>query len=136
MFDFRLFYYVRLFNCSISERSIVFDCPNSWVSSIVFDCRTQSKSVERLEFDWVRLPNVRLTTPGITNDIPRPGQNYNFNLLRFSQTCELLSSKAAFTIGFFTAISHNYDHKQRTLKHRNIQNGSKSINHKSQTMTF
>ena len=68
MFDFRLFDYVQLFNCSISERSIV------------FDCRTQSKSIERLEFDWVRLPNVRLTTPGITNEFPQPGQNYNFNL--------------------------------------------------------
>ena len=27
-------------------------------------------------------------------------------------------------------------HKQRTLKHRNTQNGSKSTNNKSQTMTF
>ena len=27
-------------------------------------------------------------------------------------------------------------HKQRTLKHRNTKNGSKSTNHKSQTMTF
>ena len=57
-------------------------------------------------------------------------------LLRFSQTCELLSSKAAFTIAFFAAVNHNYDHKQRTLKHRNTQNGSKSTNRKSQTMTF
>ena len=36
----------------------------------------------------------------------------------------------------FAAVNHNYDHKQRTLKHRNTQNGSKSTNHKSQTMTF
>ena len=28
------------------------------------------------------------------------------------------------------------DHKQRTLKHRNKPNGLKSINHKSQTMTY
>ena len=41
-----------------------------------------------------------------------------------------------FTIAFFAAVNHNYDHKQQTLKHRNTQNGSKSINHKSQTMTF
>ena len=34
------------------------------VSSIKFDYRTQTKSIERSEFDWVRLPNVRLTTPG------------------------------------------------------------------------
>ena len=52
------------------------------------------------------------------------------SLLRFSQTCELKSSKAAFTIAFFTAVNHNYDHKQQTLKYRNIQNGSKSTNHK------
>ena len=57
-------------------------------------------------------------------------------LLRFSQTCELSSSKAAFTIAFSAAVNHNYDHKQRTLKHRNTQNGWKSTNHKSQTMTF
>ena len=60
----------------------------------------------------------------------------NISLLRFSQTCKLLSSKDAFTIAFFAAVNHNYDHKQRTLKHRNTQNGSKSTNHKSQTMTF
>ena len=58
-------------------------------------------------------------------------------LLCFSQTRELLSSKAALTIiAFFAAVNHSYDHKQRTLKHRNIQNGSKSTDHRSQTMTF
>ena len=57
-------FYVRLFKCSISERSIVFEWQNFGVSSIKFDYRTQSKSIERLEFDWVRLSNVRLTTPG------------------------------------------------------------------------
>ena len=41
----------------------------------------------------------------------------------------------AFTIAFFAAVNHNYDHKQRTLKHRNTQNGSKSTNHKSQSIT-
>ena len=39
-------------------------------------------------------------------------------------------------ITFFAAINHNYDHKQQTLKHKHTQNGSKSTNHKSQTMTF
>lgn len=58
------------------------------------------------------------------------------SLLRFSQTCKLKSSKAAFTITFFAALNHNYDHKQRTLKHRNTRNGLKSTNDKSQTMTF
>ena len=57
-------------------------------------------------------------------------------LLRFSQTCELLRSKDVFITAFFAAVNHNYDHKKRTLKHRNTQNGSKSTNHKSQTMTF
>ena len=36
---------------------------------------------------------------------------------------------------FFTAVNHNYDHKQRIFKHK-PQNGSKPTNHKSQTMTF
>ena len=35
-----------------------------------------------------------------------------------------------------TAVNHNYDYKQRTLKQRNIRNGSKSSDHKSETMTF
>jgi len=37
---------------------------------------------------------------------------------------------------FFAVVNHNYDHEHQTLKHRNTQNGSKSTNHKSQTMTF
>ena len=41
-----------------------------------------------------------------------------------------------FTIAFSAAVSHNYDHTQGILKHRNTQTGSKSTNHKSQTMTF
>jgi len=40
--------YVRLLNCSITERSIAFDWQNVFVSSIKFDYRTQSS-------DWVRL---------------------------------------------------------------------------------
>ena len=48
LFDFRTFDCVRLAKC-FGE----------------FDYRPQSKSIERLEFDWVRLPNVRLTTPEI-----------------------------------------------------------------------
>ena len=38
--------------------------------------------------------------------------------------------------GGFAAVNRNYDHKQRTLKHRKTQNGSESTNHRSQTMTF
>ena len=40
----------------------VFDWQNFGVSTIKFDYRTQSKSIERLKFDWDRLPNVRLTS--------------------------------------------------------------------------
>ena len=32
-------------------------------------------------------------------------------------------------VRFFAAVNHNYDHKQRSLKHRNTQNGSKCTNH-------
>ena len=53
-----------IFEAFISERSFVFDCQKFGVSSIMLDYRNQSKSMERLEFDWVRLPNVRLTTAG------------------------------------------------------------------------
>ena len=59
-----------------------------------------------------------------------------FNLLCFSQTREVLNSKAAFTISFFSAVNHNYDQKQWTLKNSNTQHRSKSTNHISQTLTF
>ena len=47
-----------------------------------------------------------------------------------------LKFRTAFTTALFAAVNHNYDHKQRTLTRGNIQNGSKSTNHKSQTMIF
>ena len=65
--------------CSIFDCSIMFDClsvqfPKVWSCSIgqVFGwiqlCSIAepngSESNRRLEFDWVQLPNVRLTTPG------------------------------------------------------------------------
>ena len=37
---------------------------------------------------------------------------------------------------FFATVNQNYNHKQRTVKHRNTLNGLKSTNHKLQTMTF
>ena len=49
---------------------------------------------------------------------------------------QTLKFQATFTIAFFTAVNHNYDHKQRTLKHRNTQEGLKSSNHKSKTWPF
>ena len=46
-----VFDYVRLLNCSITERSIAFAWQNFFVSSIKFDYRTQSS-------DWVRLGSI------------------------------------------------------------------------------
>ena len=54
---------------------------------------------------------------------------YFFTAL-FTNMQKFKSSKAAFAIAFFAVVNHNYDHKQRTLKHRNTQNRSKSTNHK------
>ena len=68
---------------------------------------------------------------------PAGRANFSYiSLLRFSKTRKLWSSNAAFTIAFYTAVNHNYEHKQLTLKQWNTQNGSNSANHKSQTMTF
>ena len=62
VFDFRLFDYVRLFECSISELSIVFDWPNfGWVQlcSIAEPNRSQSNDWSSIgldypTFDWLR----------------------------------------------------------------------------------
>ena len=51
----------------------------------------------------------------------------------FQKHANSKSSKAAFTIAFFAAVSHNYEYKQQTLKHRNTQNRSKSTNHQPWT---
>ena len=59
-----VFDYVCLLNCAITEHSIAFDRQNVFVSSI--------------KFDWVRLPNVRLTTSGFQNRC----QNRDFLLSR------------------------------------------------------
>ena len=86
--------YIRLLRCSIFQRSIMFDCvsvgfPNArlcsickiWgVISIKFDYRTQSKSIERLEFHWDRLPNVRLTTPVKLHLWSNPVRNICINI--------------------------------------------------------
>ena len=53
-----VFDYVQLFKCSICKIL-------GWVRVNWFDYRTQSKSIKRLQVDWVRLPNVWLSTPGI-----------------------------------------------------------------------
>ena len=37
----------------------------------------------------------------------------------FQKQANFWSSKATFTITFFTAVNHNYDHKQRILKYNN-----------------
>ena len=63
------FDYIRLLNCSITERSIApiaFDWQNLLVSSIGFDCTDCVRLAKFFgEFDWVQLPNVRLTTSGL-----------------------------------------------------------------------
>ena len=87
----REFDYVRLKNRSIIERSTVFDwkmyqsrvrlcsikeafdyrtfdCVRLAKFLGEFDCVRLPNSIKinrTIEFDWVRLPNVRLTTPGI-----------------------------------------------------------------------
>ena len=48
----------------------------------------------------------------------------------FLKARQLLSSKAAFTIEYFAALNHNYNHEQWNLNHRNTQSGSKTTNHK------
>ena len=55
-------------------------------------------------------------------------------LLHFSQRCELLSWKAAFTIEFFAAVNYNYNHKQWAYEPQKHTNQIE-IN-QSQTMTF
>ena len=59
--------------CWISKSSIVFDWQNLGVSFMKLAYQTQSKSFERLEFDWIRLPNVRLaaTDERVGNQAPR-----------------------------------------------------------------
>ena len=47
-----------------------------------------------------------------------------------------LKLNAQLTIGFFAAVTENYGDSQRTLEHRNKQNGSKSTNHDRQTWPF
>ena len=47
-----------------------------------------------------------------------------------SKTRELWSSKQPPSKLFFAVVNQNYDHKQRTLKHRNARNRSKFNNQK------
>ena len=62
------------------------------------------------------LEGLSFNTPHFSekNTAPPPP----LTLLRLSQTCATLK----FSIAFFTAINHNYDHKQRTLKHKTDRN--------------
>ena len=79
------------------------------------------------------------------SDTARQNNGTEWNLGRWlgyvcmciSKTRELWSSNAAFKNAFFTVtIIITIMEKQGTLKQRNAQNGSKSANHKSQTITF
>ena len=49
---------------------------------------------------------------------------------------QTLNFKRQLTVVFFAAVNHNYDHREQTLEHRNLQSRSKCTNHKSQTMNF
>jgi len=57
-------------------------------------------------------------------------------LIAVFKNMRTLKFKAQLTIGFFTAVNHNYGNSQRTLKPRNKQNGSKSTNHDRKTWPF
>ena len=57
-------------------------------------------------------------------------------LFRFSETCELCSSQQLLRIHFSLSSNIIKGDSQWTLKNRNEQNGSKSINHSSQTWPF
>ena len=70
-------------------------------------------------------------------------QCHNFMMVRFCTgftalftNTQTLKFKSRLHNSFFATVNHNYDHKQWTLKHRNTQNGSKSTNHRSQTLNF
>ena len=65
-----------------------------------------------------------------------PNEHPALSLTALFTNMRTLKLKATFTIAFFAAVNHNYDQKQRTLKHRNSQNGLKSTSQKSQSMTF
>ena len=111
-------------------------------NKITSDLKTRSGTLHALSRNFFFYPPVSghvplvpsRWSPKMSNIEPfschRSSLNEKDFLLRFSQTRDLESSKAASTIAFFAAVNHNYDHKQRT------QNRSKSTNHRSQTMTF
>ena len=46
----------------------------------------------------------------------------DYMITTFLTNTRTLRFKIAFTIAFFATVTHNYFHKQRTLKHRNKQN--------------
>ena len=98
---------VRLLNCSITEHSIAFDWQNFFVSSVKFDYQTQSS-------DWVRLPNVRLTTSGFRRLFAkckhdcfyRAQSDFHLKILLFSFSCLLFDLFAPYTtwLAFFDLL--------------------------------
>ena len=82
-----------------------------------------------LQIDLVLQRYILISTPCLILTSEVVALSTNMRTLKFK-------SGLHNSVFFFAAVIHNHDHKQRTLKHRNTENGSKSINHKSQTMTF
>ena len=123
--------------------NVALACPQTFILPFFYECSSARERARKSERGAGRSLNRKLGVCEQAN-VVLPLIYYIYTiftrtwkfLLRFSKTRELWSSKAAFAVTFFAAVNHNYHNKQRTLKHRNTQNGSNSTNHKSQTMTF
>ena len=127
---FREKWYVKIVSGWISGRINICSVENCWKKGFTVFRNFYFTNSHEVQTVHLHLLELRLLKIRKKNHMNKK------TLLRFWQTCELLRLKDAFIIAFFAAVNHNYDHKKRTLKHRNTQNGSKSTNHKSQTMTF
>ena len=137
------------FFCSKANSSLLLSSSMQWNLNQIKMCGASSLIPSLLvnctfKAVWQSPPTSVVNCPwkalrGVDNKIFTWIYNFQFTgtrLLRFSKTRELWSSKAAFTIKFFAAVNHNSNRKQRTLNHRNTQNGPRSTNHKSENMTF
>ena len=98
------------------------------------DKNTKICQLISLVFDTIyKRRNPTTTTWPVTSKLSR---KQTVKLTALFTNMRTLNFKSLLRNCVFAAVNHNYDQKQRTLKHRNTQNGSKSTNHKSQSMTF